>query len=164
VSQQRNARSQPQGNRTSGDTWPYWESTADGRRCQWRFHADLRSVVTMRCELRGLLADTGLPLDEIEDLLLAVSEAANNAVEHPQLPQEPFFDLFTEIADDRVTFVVKDHGQWRQPTPNSDRGRGLEMMHVLADTTVTGDTHGTTVTIRNHGTGTEPLAEEGQAS
>ena len=164
ISQERNLRSQPKGNRMSSDTWPYWESTADGRRCQWRFHTDLRSVVSMRWELRVLLGGTGLPFDELEDLLLAVSEAANNAVEHPQLTTEPFFDISTKIDDGSVTIVVQDHGQWRQPKSSSDRGRGLAMMCALADATVTGDARGTTVTLRKHRTGTEPLATEARAS
>ncbi|SDY89429.1 Anti-sigma regulatory factor (Ser/Thr protein kinase) [Geodermatophilus africanus] len=160
ISQQRNQQSQPQANRTTSDAWPYWESTADGRRCQWRFHTDLRSVVSMRWELRVLLGGTGLPFDELEDLLRAVSEAANNAVEHPHLPREPFFDVSTKIDDGSVTIVVQDHGQWRQPKSSSDRGPGLAMMRALADATVTSDARGTTVTLRKHRTGTEPLDAE----
>ena len=144
----------------SSDTCPSWESTADGRRCQWRFHTDLRSVVLMRRELRVLLSGTGLPFDELEDLLLAVSEAANNAVEHAHLPREPFFDVSTEIDDGSVTIVVQDHGQWRRPKSSSDRGRGLAMMRALADATVAGDARGTTVTLRKHRFGTELLDPE----
>ena len=99
--------------------------------------------------MRGFLADTSLSDDEIEDLLLAASEAANNAVEHAQEPTEPFFDVCTEVNDGEVTIVIQDHGGWRQPTSPSDRGRGLAMMRALADTTVTARLNGTVVTIRS---------------
>ena len=118
-------------------------------RGEWRFPSVLSSVIGMRQELRGFLADTSLSDDEIEDLLLAASEAANNAVEHAQEPTEPFFDVCTEVNDGDVTIVIQDHGGWRQPTSPSDRGRGLAMMRALADTTVTARSNGTVVTIRS---------------
>jgi hypothetical protein len=77
---------------------------------------------------------------------------------------EPFFDVFIEIADGLVTIVVRDHGQWQQPTSDPYRGRGLAMMRVLADTTVRTRPHGTTVTMRNYRAETGALAEEGRAS
>ncbi len=122
---------------------------AGAGRCEWRFPSVLSSVIGMRRELRGFLADASLSDDEIEDLLLAASEAANNAVEHAQEPTEPFFDVCTEVNDGDVTIVIQDHGGWRQPTSPSDRGRGLAMMRALADTTVTARSNGTVVTIRS---------------
>jgi anti-sigma regulatory factor (Ser/Thr protein kinase) len=159
------ARTTPPAPSTSGGALPRRELTSDPRRCDWRFPSDLSSVTSMRWELRGLLGDTGLSLNEVEDLVLAVSEAANNAVEHAQAPRQPFFDVSTEIDDGAVTIVVQDHGQWRPPTSDTGRGRGLAMMRALADTSVAARPHGTTVTIRNHHTGAETLtAEEEQAS
>ena len=125
------------------------EGTTDVRRCEWRLPSVLSSVPRMRRELHGLLDDTALPADGIEDLVLAASEAANNAVEHAQQPTEPFFDVCAQVEDGAVTIVIRAHGGWRQPAFPSVRGRGLAMMKALADTTVTGDTHETTVTIRN---------------
>jgi anti-sigma regulatory factor (Ser/Thr protein kinase) len=103
----------------------------------------------MRWGLRGFLAVTALAADEIQDLILAASEAANNAVEHAQQPTEPFFDVSTDFDDGEVTIVIEDHGRWLQPTSPSYRGRGLAMMGALADTTVAARTHGTMVTIRS---------------
>jgi anti-sigma regulatory factor (Ser/Thr protein kinase) len=103
----------------------------------------------MRRGLRAFLVDTGLPDDDLEDLVLAACEAASNAVEHAQQPTEPFFDAFVEIADGGVTIVIQDHGVWQQPTSDPYRGRGLAMMRVLADTTVSTASSGTTVTIRS---------------
>jgi anti-sigma regulatory factor (Ser/Thr protein kinase) len=129
----------------------------------WRFPSALTSVPQMRRGLRGFLYDSALSYDETEDLLLAASEAANNAVEHAQQPTEPFFDVSTEVDDGRVTIVIQDHGGWQQPTSTSDRGRGMAMMKALADTTVTTRLSGTTVTIRSRSTG-PVLADDGRAS
>jgi anti-sigma regulatory factor (Ser/Thr protein kinase) len=118
----------------------------------------------MRRRLRAFLDDAGLSEDQLEDLVLAACEAATNAVEHARHPTEPFFDVCTEIADDEVTIVVRDHGQWRAPTSSPFRGHGLAMMRVLADTTVAARVDGTTVTIRHHRPGLEALAEGEQAS
>ena len=137
----------------------------DGRRCEWRLRSVDSAIPWMRRGLRAFIADTDLSEDEREDLVLAACEAGTNAVEHAQQPTEPFFDVFIEIADGLVTIVVRDHGQWQQPTSDPYRGRGLAMMHVLADTTVTTRTHGTTVTLRNHRAGLGGLLEEeGRAS
>jgi anti-sigma regulatory factor (Ser/Thr protein kinase) len=125
----------------------------DGRRREWRLHSVESAVPRIRHELRAFLEDTGLSTDERDDLVLAACEAVTNAVDHAQSPTEPFFDACIEVADGVVTIVVRDHGQWREPTSMGDRGRGLAMMRVLADTTVTLGPQGTTVTLRSCGTG-----------
>jgi hypothetical protein len=51
----------------------------------------------MRWELRGCLGAADLSLNETEDLVLAVSEAANNAVEHAlQRPHRGSYGLCGE--------------------------------------------------------------------
>jgi anti-sigma regulatory factor (Ser/Thr protein kinase) len=102
----------------------------------------------MRRGLRDLLREVGLPDEEVEDLVLATSEAAGNAVEHADT-REPFFDVRIDVAAGVVTVVVQDYGQWRHPRSDTDRGRGLAMMHALADTTVATRSHGTTVTMQH---------------
>ena len=112
----------------------------------------------MRRGLRRFLQKkTALSNDAAEDLLLAASEAANNAVEHAQRPTEQFFDVSGDVDDGQVTVVVHDYGGWQPQTSPSDRGRGLAMMDALADTTVTTDQDGTTVTMRSRCSG--PAAE-----
>jgi anti-sigma regulatory factor (Ser/Thr protein kinase) len=136
----------------------------DGRRCEWRLRSVESAIPWMRRGLRAFLVDTGLPHDDVEDLVLAACEAATNAVEHAQHPTEPFFDACIEIAEGVVTIVIRDHGEWQQPTSNPYRGRGLAMMRVLADTTMSTCADGTTVTIRSHRALIEGLADEGRAS
>jgi anti-sigma regulatory factor (Ser/Thr protein kinase) len=139
-------------------------SLPNGRRCQWHLRSVESAIPWMRRGLRAFLVDTGLPHDDVEDLVLAACEAATNAVEHAQHPTEPFFDAFITMAEGVVTIVIRDHGEWRQPTSDPYRGRGLAMMRVLADTTVSSSPDGTTVTIRSHRIHTEDLADEGRAS
>lgn len=147
-------------------TSPPWESTPTGLHSEWRLPSDFRSVAEMRWWLRAFLGQTwGLSVEELDDLVLATCEAANNAVEHAQQSREPFFHVSTEIDAATVTIVVQDYGQWRQPPAPGDRGRGLQLMRALAETTVTGDTHGTTVTIRRRPEYLEALSEDdGRAS
>jgi anti-sigma regulatory factor (Ser/Thr protein kinase) len=104
-------------------------------------------VTVLRRGLSDFLLDAGLSEDERYDLLLAVCEAASNAIEHARDPTEPFFDVLTKIADARVTVVVRDHGQWSDRPPGVHRGRGMAMMWMLADSTVVTTPQGTTVTI-----------------
>jgi anti-sigma regulatory factor (Ser/Thr protein kinase) len=137
----------------------------DGRRCEWRLRSVECAIPRMRRELRAFLDVWGLPDGEREDLVLAACEAGTNAVDHAQQPTEPFFDVCIEIADGLVSIVIRDYGRWQQPTSDPYRGRGMAMMHILADTTVTTRTHGTTVTLRNRRAGPGTVVEEeGRAS
>jgi anti-sigma regulatory factor (Ser/Thr protein kinase) len=139
-------------------------SSPEGRRCQWHLRSVESAIPWMRRGLRAFLVDTGLSDDDLEDLVLAACEAATNAVEHAQHPTEPFFDAFIEIDEEVVTIVIRDHGEWQQPTPDPHRGRGLAMMRVLADTTMSTCADGTTVTIRSRRPLIEAPADEGRAS
>lgn len=118
-------------------------------RQHWRLAATERSVTTLRRALDGFLREADLTDDERYDLLLVACEAAGNAIEHARNPTEPFVEVSAEIGDPRVTIVVCDSGQWRDAPAGFDRGRGLAMMWILADTTVAAGRHGTTVTMRS---------------
>jgi anti-sigma regulatory factor (Ser/Thr protein kinase) len=118
------------------------------RRSEWRLFSMETSLPFLRRELGALLTTSALTADETYDLLLSVSEAASNAVEHAQDPREPFFDVVAEVDGVTVTVTVTDHGRWLPRTASAFRGRGLAMMQVLADTTVATGEDGTTVTIR----------------
>jgi anti-sigma regulatory factor (Ser/Thr protein kinase) len=128
---------------TSSPGPPWWQTR------QWRWPSLLRSVRTMRVELRPVLDLTGLPDHELDDLVLAAGEAATNAVEHARLPTLPFFDVSTEVGEHRARIVIQDHGRWRTPTAGGDRGHGLQMIGLLADATLTVGSRGTTVVLCN---------------
>jgi anti-sigma regulatory factor (Ser/Thr protein kinase) len=159
---ERTVGDEPPGDSPRAEASVSTEPSQDGRRDNWRFPSVLSSVRMMRQRLRGFLRNkTALSYDETEDLLLAASEAANNAVEHAQQPTEPFFEVSSDVDDEEVTVVVQDHGGWQQPTSASYRGRGLAMMRALVNTTVTTRPHGTTVTMRSRWHRREAEAEEG---
>ena len=121
---------------------------APTRRSEWCLPSIESSLPSLRRQLSTLLTTSGLSEDDSYDLLLAVCEAASNAVEHAQGSSEPFFDVLAEIGPTTVVVTVRDHGQWLAPTVSAFRGRGLQMMRLLADTTVTTSASGTTVVIR----------------
>ncbi len=122
----------------------------DGRRRDWRLPATESSLVLLRRGLSAFLRGAALSDDERYDLLLAVGEAASNAIEHAGDPSEPFVDVVAQVGDAGITITVCDHGQWRDATPGTYRGRGLAMMRVLVDTTIDAGATGTTVTLRSH--------------
>ena len=128
---------------TSSPGPPWWQ------RRQWRWLSTADSVRAMRLELRPLLDTTGLPADDVDDLILAASEAAANAVEHARLSAQPYFDVLTEVGEDSAGILIQDHGRWRAPSGEDDRGRGLYLMGVLADATLSVGARGTTVLLRN---------------
>jgi anti-sigma regulatory factor (Ser/Thr protein kinase) len=115
----------------------------------WRLPATVRSVTVLRRALEDCLRQVQLSDDERYDLLLVACEATSNAIEHAWNPTEPFVEVLAEIGDARVTITVCDSGRWRDAVAGTDRGRGLQMMWLLADTTVAAGRHGTTVTIRS---------------
>jgi anti-sigma regulatory factor (Ser/Thr protein kinase) len=120
-----------------------------GHRRDWRLPTIERSVTVLRRGLTDFLDGACLSGDERYDFLLAVCEAASNAIEHARNPTEPFIDVCSLIADARVTVVVRDSGQWTDGPSGLDRGRGMAMMWMLADSRVVTSPHGTTVTIRS---------------
>ena len=107
------------------------------------------SVHALREELRSFLDVSSLPGEELDDLLLATSEAAVNAVEHPRHPVADFFDVRADVDGSHLCITIRDYGRWREPTPGNGRGRGLLLMSVLSTLDITVDPDGTTVTLRN---------------
>jgi anti-sigma regulatory factor (Ser/Thr protein kinase) len=85
--------------------------------------------------------------DIVQDLLLAASEAVNNAVEHAQRPTRSEVRVRLRVADDTVRISVRDFGTWRDRRPAMDRGRGATLMNAYGDVRMVSTTEGTTVTI-----------------
>jgi anti-sigma regulatory factor (Ser/Thr protein kinase) len=91
--------------------------------------------------------------DAEDDLVLAVSEAASNSIEHAYTP--PTTDDTVELAfwtESRALCVeVVDHGLWRTPPVQpTGRGRGIEIMQrLIASVLIHHDNHGTRVLLRH---------------
>jgi serine/threonine-protein kinase RsbW len=107
------------------------------------FDADPVAAAQMRSELRDWLAHHLPPEDErVNDVLLAVYEAAANAVEFAYLGTETGTVEVSGLREsDRLTVTVIDCGRWHGPTVDPQypspvagiRGRGIPLMKALAD-------------------------------
>ncbi|GAA1832476.1 hypothetical protein GCM10009836_08270 [Pseudonocardia ailaonensis] len=112
-------------------------------------------LALIRAAVSGWGRQAQLPADVLVDLLLAVGEAAANAVDHAYAgtdpgPVEVDLRVRAGTGGDRVVAArITDSGHWRPraaPAHDRDRGRGLPMIRALAtrlDITPTG--HGTEV-------------------
>ena len=99
------------------------------------------------------------PVDDADDLTLAVNEAVTNVIEHAYPAGRPgSFGLHARCgvgsapASRRVTVTITDHGAWdredRVVGPAGRRGRGLTVMSACtAETRVIRSADGTTVTL-----------------
>jgi anti-sigma regulatory factor (Ser/Thr protein kinase) len=96
------------------------------------------------------LEETGASDSEIFELLLAVTEAFANAVEHPREPSSHLVDVEGAISDHSVTVSIHDYGTWKdERTRKEEGGLGLVMMEHLMDAVrVECVAGGTTVTMR----------------
>ena len=94
--------------------------------------------------LRGMEVEERLGYD----VLVALGEAAANAVEHAYGPSEASFRVSAAIEADDIVVTVRDDGRWRAAR-GSHRGRGLAMMRdLMDDVQVESDERGTVVAMR----------------
>jgi serine phosphatase RsbU (regulator of sigma subunit)/anti-sigma regulatory factor (Ser/Thr protein kinase) len=120
----------------------------DTTRLELRVAAVPGSLATMRRSLRSWLLSAGADEDLTYDVLVAVGEAAANAVEHAYGPVDNEFVVAAERAGEDAVFTVADRGRWRA-SRGSNRGRGLTLMRELMDDVqVDSDDEGTVVTLR----------------
>jgi anti-sigma regulatory factor (Ser/Thr protein kinase) len=85
----------------------------------------------IRRRLRAWLAHRGVDASEAADLVLAASEACNNAIEHAYPDREGTIRLLVEEEDDVLRVVVEDRGTWRDGPARENRGRGIPLMKQL---------------------------------
>ena len=122
-----------------------------GRRLFRRIPAEPGELARLRHEARDWLTSTGIDPAVTEDAVLALGEAAANAVEHAYLG-DASAEIEVELTRDDdagLCMVIRDFGRWRSPAAPGRRGRGIWIMRRLAhDVATTTDGGGTTVTIR----------------
>jgi serine phosphatase RsbU (regulator of sigma subunit)/anti-sigma regulatory factor (Ser/Thr protein kinase) len=100
----------------------------------------------LRRRLRAWLELRGLGEEERDDAVLSISEACNNAIEHGYRGQGGSIRLILEHGAGALEITVEDHGSWRDPAPDSDRGRGLQIMRaVMHEARIEHAAHGTRV-------------------
>jgi serine/threonine-protein kinase RsbW len=106
-------------------------------------------VGALRRRLAPWLDRHGVDRETSQSVLLAVSEAVANALEHGY-----GFDglgvttVDALLVDGHLRVTVRDEGRWKEPRADTDRGRGTPIMHTLMDeVTVEPGPTGTTVTM-----------------
>ncbi|MDY7101522.1 MAG: SpoIIE family protein phosphatase [Actinomycetota bacterium] len=110
--------------------------------------AEPRSVGQVRHRIREHV-ESRMTMDEdtLSGLLVAVSEAVTNAVEHRRTDGD-VIAVSAQVDGARIEITVSDQGVWRPPVPQATRGFGLSIMRALTDVTVDPTPRGTTVTMR----------------
>ena len=101
-------------------------------RFELRLPATAASLGALRRALRHWLTDNGATGRDVLDILIAVGEAAGNAVEHAYGPGDASFDVEAIVAGGDVEVIVRDYGAWRPPR-GENRGRGTLLMQELMD-------------------------------
>lgn len=98
--------------------------------------ADPSELAGLRESLRTWLGGLGVVDEESErSTVLAVSEAAANAIEHGYECDGVGTVIVTARldGDDRLEITVRDEGGWRDRDSEPDRGRGLVIMRAIVD-------------------------------
>ncbi|MEV1147422.1 ATP-binding protein, partial [Micromonospora sp. NPDC049799] len=113
----------------------------------WTYPSEPTSASAMRRDVRTALESLDVDPGIVQDLLLAASEAVNNAVEHAQRPTRPEVRVRLRVSDGTVQIAVRDFGTWRDRRPAMDRGRGATLMNAYGDVRMISTGEGTTVTI-----------------
>jgi anti-sigma regulatory factor (Ser/Thr protein kinase) len=120
--------------------------------------ADPEQLVRIRRALAGWLTPLALTEDQIADVVLAVDEAAANAVRHAYGPEESGaveLTLWTEPASEEgpatLSIEVVDHGSWRPPAEvPTEGGRGIGLMSTISESVLIHyDARGSRVLLRH---------------
>jgi anti-sigma regulatory factor (Ser/Thr protein kinase) len=126
------------------------------REFQLRLPAEPGRLTVLRRRLEDFLTAHGVPEADGFDLVVAVSEAAANAIEHPIDPAEPMITVEASLADDAVLVTIRDTGHWRPAGDAGFRGRGLALIGALTELSVHRSPDGTAVTLRRPLTAVRP--------
>ncbi|GAA1230506.1 ATP-binding protein [Pseudonocardia alaniniphila] len=129
--------------------------------------ADPDQLVLIRRELGSWLAPLALTEDEVADVVLAVDEAAANAVRHAYGPDESGaveLTLWTEPGT--LSIEVVDHGSWRPPVEEPTHGgHGIPLMSRMSESVLIHfDGRGSRVLLRHRIAAPEDAAPYGAAA
>jgi anti-sigma regulatory factor (Ser/Thr protein kinase) len=93
--------------------------------------ADPALVATLRRRLRSWLELRGVVEEDGADVVLAVSEACNNAIEHAYRDSEGTLTVRVTLDGVQLRAEITDDGTWREQSSREDRGHGLALMRAL---------------------------------
>lgn len=113
--------------------------------------ATIHAARAVRSRLRGWLTEIGAHADDISDVVHAISEFVENAVEHgydTEVPDGVVVDA-SLTGDGNLHVAVTDRGQWKDHREGGQgRGRGLAMAEALvSEALVTRGENGTTASV-----------------
>lgn len=119
-------------------------------RTSTQFRRERRVVPSARAFAARALVSADVPPDVVEQLVLAVAEACNNAILHAEGDE---FTVTVIVDGGRALVTVADHGAGfapparpSMPGPQATGHRGLALMQALVDDVdVVSDRAGTTV-------------------
>jgi serine/threonine-protein kinase RsbW len=119
-------------------------------RTSTQFRRERRVVPSARAFAARALVSAAVPPDVVEQLVLAVAEACNNAILHAEGDE---FTVTVIVDGGRALVAVADHGAGfvpparpSMPGPQATGHRGLALMQALVDDVdVVSDRAGTTV-------------------
>jgi serine/threonine-protein kinase RsbW len=110
------------------------------------FPASTSELAGLRDRMRGWLEQNGVSEDVERSVVLAVSEAAANAVEHGYgCDGMGLVSVTARREPAGLEITVRDEGEWREPRQDTDRGRGLAIIRAIVDEMSIGRTDGATV-------------------
>jgi len=126
------------------------------------------ALALIRREVRRWLGPLEVTPDAEADLVLAVSEAASNVIDHayPTPTDRAVVEVFLWTESGALLVEVVDHGQWRHPGPHATgRGRGIEIMQRMVDAVlIHHDARGTRVLLRHPLPGPAPTVPPGRGA
>ena len=111
------------------------------------------SLAVIRTHLRSWLPTARVNPSAAADVVLAVGEAASNAVEHAVrgAARDVILEVTAQATTTGLAVTVSDNGRWyvHPRSGPSQRGHGSRLMKALVDTvTITPTPQGTTVEMR----------------
>ena len=96
------------------------------------------SLAVIRAGLRSWLPTAAVSAAAAGDILLAVGEAASNAVEHAVrgATRDVEVEVTARATATGLALTIKDNGRWHLPASNApgQRGHGSRLMRALVDT------------------------------
>ena len=115
-----------------------------------RFPAAGHQLRDLRRRLRVWLDAHDVAQRDQGDVLLAIGEAATNAIEHAyEYDRTGTITVDVHRDGDELVACITDHGTWREPVPDPQRRRGTMIMEaVTTGFSSTTDADGTRVTLR----------------
>jgi GAF domain-containing protein/anti-sigma regulatory factor (Ser/Thr protein kinase) len=95
------------------------------------FPASANELSALRADLRAWLERSGVAMDTVDDVVLACTEAASNAIEHAYIGRIGDVHVVAQRQNGVLELSVSDDGRWRHPRPDDARGRGLDLVRAL---------------------------------